>query len=101
MADLAKITSYAGSGWVSLRKVDLRDDFMTVVAEVRHDTMLTRSAEGSCVALAQSDTSNGRINVCDVQAERSRRLGPLVCLPSRHRPNGKPDRASTGMRGER
>jgi hypothetical protein len=61
-------SSFSGSGWVPLRRFQLADAATTVIADVRQDTMLARSADGRTVAYAESNISSGefgRISVDD------------------------------------
>ncbi len=52
-------STFNGSGWVPLRRVDLNDDSFSTIHSVRQDTMLTRSADGSTIAYAESNISSG------------------------------------------
>jgi hypothetical protein len=64
-------TSYLGSGWVPLRKIDLSTGAASTIATVRQNTMLSASADHSVVAIAEANeepvgaerycTSNGNI----------------------------------------
>ncbi|HTV18576.1 MAG TPA: EB domain-containing protein [Polyangiaceae bacterium] len=61
-------SSFAGSGWVPLRRVDLSSGAFEVLRSVRQDSMLARSADGSTVAWAEANSSNGpfgRYSVAD------------------------------------
>lgn len=61
-------SSFAGSGWVPLRRIDLIDGSFEELASVRQDTMLALSADGSTVAYAESNISSGefgRYSVAD------------------------------------
>lgn len=52
-------STYQGSGWVPLRRVDLVSGEAEIVASVTQNTMLARSADGSTVAFAQANISSG------------------------------------------
>jgi hypothetical protein len=61
-------SSFAGSGWVPLRRVSLIDGSFEELASVRQDTMLALSADGGTVAYAESNISSGefgRYSVAD------------------------------------
>jgi hypothetical protein len=56
----ALVTSqFKGSGWVPMRRVDLTSGTAKSISSVRQATMLTPSADGSTVAYAESNISNG------------------------------------------
>jgi hypothetical protein len=52
-------SSFQGSGWVPLRRVNLIDESYTEIASVRQNTMLALSANGSTLAYAEANISNG------------------------------------------
>jgi dipeptidyl aminopeptidase/acylaminoacyl peptidase len=51
--------TFSGSGWTPLRLVDLSDGSSEKLDDVRQDTSLTLSADGSVVAFAESNSSGG------------------------------------------
>jgi hypothetical protein len=63
-------SSFGGSGWVPLRRYDPLTGLTEVIAEVRQDSMLTASADGETIALAQSNISSGPVNRYSVAAHR-------------------------------
>lgn len=66
----ALVTSdFNGSGDVPLRKVDLTSGAAQQIKTVNQSTMLSRSADGSTVAYAQSDSSDGPWGRYDVGAD--------------------------------
>ncbi|MHB9045175.1 MAG: hypothetical protein ACYC35_04470 [Pirellulales bacterium] len=61
-------SSFAGSGWVPLRKVTLGPDTAVKLRSVRQSTMLTPSADLSTIAFAEANISSGsfgRYSVAD------------------------------------
>lgn len=70
-------TQYNGSGWVPLRRVDPLTGTFTIInkgtsnpTEVRQDTMLSSSADGSCVGYAESNSSDGPLGIYDVASRK-------------------------------
>jgi plastocyanin len=63
----ALITSrFAGSGWVPLRRFDPVSGAATTIASVRHDSMVSSSADGTAIIVAEADISNGPFHRYDV-----------------------------------
>jgi hypothetical protein len=60
---LLTTSSFAGSGWVWMRRLDVHTLTWTLLVSVRQDTMLSASADGSAVAFAESNISDGRWGV--------------------------------------
>ena len=52
-------STFEGSGWVPLRRIDLATGQTVVLGSVRQSSMLAASADGSVVAVAESNISNG------------------------------------------
>ena len=61
-------SDYAGSGWTPMREVDLTTDAVILHPEVRMNTMLARSGDGSVVAYAEASSSGGDFGLYDVAA---------------------------------
>jgi hypothetical protein len=59
-------STYSGSGDVPLRRYDPVTLQTTTIASVRHDSMVSSSADGTTIILAQSHTSAGPFNRYDV-----------------------------------
>lgn len=57
--ELLTTSRYAGSGWAWMRRLDLATQTWTLVLSVHQDTMLAASADGSAVAFAESNASDG------------------------------------------
>lgn len=57
--DLVVSSEFNGSGWVTLWLYDPTTNTETNIGSVRQDTMLTASANGKKVALAEANQSNG------------------------------------------
>lgn len=55
-------SSFAGSGWVPLRKVNVATGTSTVLASVRQNSMLTPSQDRKTVAIAESNISSGPVS---------------------------------------
>lgn len=55
-------SSFAGSGWVPLRKVNVATGTSTVLATIRQDSMLTPSHDRMTVAIAESNISSGPVS---------------------------------------
>ena len=49
------VSSFAGSGWVPLRKYDPNTDTWSTYGTVRQNTMLTSSGDGSVIGFAESN----------------------------------------------
>ncbi|MBN8230670.1 hypothetical protein JYK02_24455 [Corallococcus macrosporus] len=62
-------STFKGSGWVPLRKVNLTDGTAKSIKSVRQSTMLTASADGSTVAYAESNISSGSWGRFNVDAQ--------------------------------
>lgn len=60
---LVTTSLFAGSGWVSMRRLDLATQTWTVLASVRQDTMVSASADGSAIAFAEANISDGEWGV--------------------------------------
>ena len=59
-ADTVLVSStFRGSGWVPLRRVDLATGSVTTLASVRQSTMLTPCADNSVIAYAEANISSG------------------------------------------
>ncbi len=57
------ITSeFSGSGWVLLRRYDPASGVVTAIADVRGKSMLSASADGSFIGVAEDDISSGPVN---------------------------------------
>lgn len=52
-------SSFGGSGWVPLRRVDLSSGAFEMLRSVRQDTMLALSGDGSTVGWAEPNSSGG------------------------------------------
>lgn len=52
-------STYLGSGWVPLRKLDVSSGTFAELASVRLNTMLSSSGDGKIVGFAEPDISNG------------------------------------------
>jgi hypothetical protein len=64
---LALITSrFAGSGWVPLRRYDPASGIAAIIANPRHDSMVSSSGDGSMIVIAESDISSGPVDRYDV-----------------------------------
>ena len=62
-------TQYNGSGWVPLRRIDPASGAVTVLqSSIGQDSMLSASADGRFVAIAQSNDSSGPVSIYDVQS---------------------------------
>ena len=60
---LLATSRYAGSGWVSMRRLDLATLQWAILDTVQQDTMLSASADGSAIAFAEANISDGRWGV--------------------------------------
>jgi len=58
-AKLLVSSQFQGSGWVPLRKYDPATRQVGVLGSVRQDSMLSPSSDGSVIAIAESNISNG------------------------------------------
>jgi len=60
-------STFNGSGWVPLRRVDPATGAVTVVKNmISQDSMLSASADGKCIAYEESNSSNGPLSIYDV-----------------------------------
>ena len=59
-------STFLGSGWVPLRRLDPATRTWTDIASVRQDTMLSASGDGLTIAFAESNTSGGDWGLVDV-----------------------------------
>jgi len=57
---------FAGSGWVPMRRFDLATGAVSLLADVRQDTMLASSGDGKTIAFAEANISDGRWGLYDV-----------------------------------
>jgi len=73
-------TDYNGSGWTPLRRVDPQTGAVAVITkasfpnDVRQATMLSSSADGSCIGYAESNSSDGPIGIYNVATHRIARF---------------------------
>jgi uncharacterized repeat protein (TIGR01451 family) len=66
----AVITStFLGSGWVPMRRYDPVSGNMTVVANPRHDSMVSASGDGRIIGVAEADISNGPLDRYNVASQ--------------------------------
>jgi len=69
-------TDYNGSGWTPLRRVDPRTGAVSIISkdsfpgDIRQATMLSASADGSCIGYAESDSSDGPLGIYDVATKK-------------------------------
>lgn len=54
-------SSFAGSGWVPLRRLDPRTGSFSVIATVDQDSMVSASGDGSVIGVAESNSSDGPV----------------------------------------
>lgn len=59
-------STYLGSGWVNLRKLNTSRGSWSTVASVRHRTMLSASGDGQTIAFAEADNSDGGWGLIDI-----------------------------------
>jgi hypothetical protein len=59
-------STFNGSGWVPLRRVDLSDGSVTVIREVQQNTMLSTTADRRRVAYAEANISSGDFGILSV-----------------------------------
>ena len=62
-------SQFGGSGWVPLRRYDPAFGTVTAVASVRHNSMLSASADGSIVAVAEGDQTGGPVDRYSVSSQ--------------------------------
>lgn len=59
-------STFAGSGWVPMRKLNTSSKTWTTLASVRQNTMLAASGDGETIAFAEANSSDGPWGVYDV-----------------------------------
>lgn len=59
-------STFNGSGWVQLRRLDPATDTWTNLASVRQNTMLSPSGDAQTIAFAEANISDGRWGLIDV-----------------------------------
>lgn len=59
-------STFNGSGWVDMRRLDPATDTWTVLASVRQNTMLAASGDGLTIAFAESNISDGAWGLWDI-----------------------------------
>lgn len=59
-------STFNGSGWTPLRRLDPATDTWTALASVRQNTMLAASGDGETIAFAESNISDGRWGLWDI-----------------------------------
>ena len=59
-------STFLGSGWVSLRRLNTANNTWTNVASVTQNTMLSASGDGDTIAFAESNISDGRWGLLDI-----------------------------------
>lgn len=57
---------FSGSGWVQMRRFDVDTGAVSLLAEIRQDTMLASSGDGKTIAFAEANISDGRWGLYDV-----------------------------------
>ena len=57
---------FAGSGWIQLRRLDPDTGNYVDIAGVRHDSILSRSVDGSRVLIGEADASDAPLRVYEV-----------------------------------
>jgi hypothetical protein len=59
-------STFNGSGWVEMRRLDPRSGVWTDLASVRQDTMLSASGDGETIAFAEANSSDGPWGLIDL-----------------------------------
>jgi len=60
-------TTYNGSGWVPLRRIDPATGTVTTIkSSISQDAMLSASADGKCIGFVEGNISSGPLSVYDV-----------------------------------
>lgn len=59
-------STFSGSGWVPLRRLDPATDTWVTLASICQDTMLAASGDGQTIAFAESNISDGRWGLWDI-----------------------------------
>ncbi|OGU11322.1 MAG: hypothetical protein A2075_11000 [Geobacteraceae bacterium GWC2_58_44] len=61
---------YDGSGWVPLRRIDPATGAVSIIkSSISQDAMLSASADGRCIAYAESNNSSGPVSIYNVATE--------------------------------
>jgi hypothetical protein len=73
-------TTFAGSGWVTLRKFDPKTTRVTELDNVRMDSVVAASGDRQFAAVAEGNISSGPLQLYDFQKRRLKKVADLQCF---------------------
>jgi hypothetical protein len=72
--------TYAGSGWVMLRRFDPKNNHVAELGRIRMNSIVTASGDRRFAAVAEGNISSGPLQVYDFQKRSFKKVADLQCF---------------------